>query len=159
MVDKFDEERAYQTSYGRLAYFDIDPSFAEAEALDLQELADIVGLYPGVRDYACVSNGSYCSSGDDATEWNPQAAATFSNTRSCWRQGDPSCYSTLYKYFSPSTLNDRATRIADAMAALRRNTTTAFAKARALTAPSPPKENGTQTWNVSPTHPPASTPR
>lgn len=151
MVDKFDEERAYQTAYGRLAYFDIDPSFAEAETQQLQELADVVGLYPGVRDYACVSAGAYCANGDDSTEWNPQATATFPDTRSCWRQGQHSCYSTLYRYFSPSTLNERATRIADAMAALRRNTTTSttFGETRALAEALPTKINGTQTWNVS----------
>ena len=148
MVDKFDQERAYQTAYGRLAYFDIDPAFAEAETQQLRELADVVGLYPGVRDYACVSGGAYCAKGDDSTEWNPQATATFPDTRSCWRQGQHSCYSTLHKYFSPSTLNERATRIADAMAALRRKPNTVVANTWSTTAPTPPKVNGTQTWNV-----------
>jgi hypothetical protein len=151
MTDMFDHQRAYQTCKGALAYFDIDPSFAEAEALQLRELADVVGLYPGVRDYACVTGGTYCVPGDDAAEWHQQATQTYPDTRSCWKEGQPSCYKPVHKYFSVATLDERARRIADAIATWRGNST-----ARASPLPPPDKVNGTQAWSVAQLELPAS---
>ena len=61
--DFFDQERVYQTCKGAVPYFDIPPDFAEEEASQLRQVADVIGAYPGVRDYACVSGGTYCVPG------------------------------------------------------------------------------------------------
>ena len=152
MADMFDHQRAYQTCKGAVAYFDVAPEFAEAEALQLRQLADVVGLYPGVRDYACVSGGSYCVPGDDAAEWHKQATETFPDTRACWKAGDPSCYKTVYEYFSSTTLNDRARRIADAISTWRepaeRDSSALVTPLQPLPPVGPAKLNGTQTWTA-----------
>ena len=59
MPDMFDEERCYQAGAGQVAYFDVPPEYAEEEAGQMRDVADIVAVYPATTAYGRASHGRY----------------------------------------------------------------------------------------------------
>ena len=101
MPDMFDEERAYQTGAGQVAYFDIPPEYAEEEAAQMRDVATLVALYPSTEDYACADGSPFCKDGVYETIWKAQTTP-FTETRGCMVAGEPSCYEHLLSHFSVS---------------------------------------------------------